>query len=61
MTHYTVVTMGGRLLARTHDGDAAYRMAHRIADETDRYVELHYLGGDPHVVYVYPARCVVPA
>ena len=56
MTTYELRTMGGRLIARPVSAEAAYRMAHRIADETGIYVELHTLGRDPHVVYVYPAR-----
>ena len=54
MNTYTITTMGGRLLARTPNGEQAYRMAHRIADEGGVYVELHTPSG--YVDYVYPSR-----
>lgn len=54
MNTYTITTMGGRLLVRTPDHEAAYRMAHRIADEGGCYVELHTPSG--YVDYVYPSR-----
>ena len=53
MTTYDILSMGGRLLVRTPDGEAAYRMAHRIADERGVYVEVHY--PDTTVRYVYPS------
>ena len=54
MNTYTITTMGGRLLVRTPDHEAAYRMAHRIANEGGCYVELHTPSG--YVDYVYPSR-----
>lgn len=54
MSTYDITTMGGRLLVRTPDHEAAYRMAHRIADEGGVYVELHTPSG--YVDYVYPSR-----
>ena len=53
MNIYRITTMGGRLLVRTPDHDAAYRMARRIADERGHYVELHTPSG--WTEYVYPA------
>ena len=52
MSTYDILSMGGRLLCRTPDGEAAYRMAHRIADERHVYVEVHYPDGVTR--YVYP-------
>ena len=53
MSTYDILSMGGRLLVRTPDGEAAYRMAHRIADERGIYVEVHYPGRP--IGYVYPS------
>lgn len=49
---FDVLSMGGKLLVRTPDGEQAYRMARRIAAERGVYVEVVYPSG--HVAYVYP-------
>ncbi len=54
MTTYRILSMGGRLLAQTDDGLMARRIARHIADERGCYVELHHIGADPWIDYVYP-------
>ena len=51
MNTYTVLSVGGRLLAQSPDRAAARRMAQDLANQRRYYVELH---GGPVVEFIHP-------
>jgi hypothetical protein len=53
MNTYTVLSVGGRLLAQSPDRAAARRAAQDLANQCGYWVELH---GGPVVEFIHPAR-----